>query len=271
MNAVFSPFSPLLETARAAALDALFPPRCGGCGRFSKRVFCAICQKQNTLLCPPHCLICGHPFDPLAFSTQLCFECRTQKPPLAVARAVWIFGGPPREAIHRLKYARKWALGARLAPFLSQILENDEQMRAFKPTLLVPVPLHKSRHKARGFNQSEILADELSKLCALPVASVLTRTRATPPQVGLDAAKRQLNVHDAFAVQSARDGQILQNQRVLLIDDVFTTGATLHECARALQKNGAAQVGALTLARQIHSELKPLFQKPIVLGELVTD
>ena len=271
MNAVFSPFAPWLETARSMALDAIFPPRCGGCGRFSKRVFCLNCQRRAVALRAPFCLRCGHPFDPLACSSDLCADCHKHPSPLSIARAAWIFGGPPREAIHRLKYARKWALGARLAPFLAQILENDQQLRAFHPTLLAPVPLHKARHRARGFNQSEILATELSKLCALPVAPILMRVRATPPQVGLDATQRQLNVRDAFAVSGAPASQTLENQRVLLIDDVFTTGATLRECARALRKNGASQVGALTLARQIEADFHPVFQKPVVAWELVTD
>ena len=269
-DSLFSSAS-LLQKAQSALMDALFPPRCAGCHRFSRALFCVNCQNGLTPIRPPFCLVCGDALDPEGLSAGLCKICRAHPSSLTIARAHWIFDGPPREAIHRFKYAGKWALGARLAPLLAENLKTDVGLCAFAPEIIVPVPLHPRRQRARGFNQSEILANELAKLCALPTLPILARSRATPPQVGLDSKQRELNVEGAFCVAKDSHKSSLENRRVLLIDDVFTTGSTLRECARALRENGALDVAALTLARQVRPDLRPLFQKPVVMWELLTD
>ena len=236
-------------------LDALFPPRCGGCRRFSQSLFCERCAPRVLPLSGSGCEVCGRLFDPLALGAPVCASCRARPPAFQKARAAWVFEGPPRELIHRFKYQRRFALAPRLARALLQTPGARAMLFDWRPQILVPVPLHPSRGRARGFNQSALLARELSNLCGLSHAELLHRVRPTPPQVGLTNAQRRRNVKDAFAVDAAlwqscavqADGT---GARILLIDDVFTTGSTLAECAATLHRAGAAHIGALTVARQ---------------------
>lgn len=181
----------------------------------------------------------------------MCALCREHPPAFGRARAAWVFEGPPREAIHRFKYNRRFALAPRLAHAMVGAPSTRAMIEAWQPQCLVPVALHGSRARARGFNQSALLARELGAIYRLPALELLRRTRRTPPQVGLNLKARRQNVRDAFVVNDDlwRRHQ-LDGARILLIDDVFTTGATLNECARVLRAMGAESVGALTIARQ---------------------
>ena len=231
-------------------LDALFPPRCAACLGWSRAPFCAACAPQLRPIGAPLCKNCGAPFDPLAFAASQCAQCRERPPQFGAARAAFHFDGPMREAIHRLKYNEKAALAARLAPLLEQILANDAVLSPLRPDFLVAVPLHPRRLKKRGFNQSHLLALELSRICRIPLAAPLRRTRNTTPQVELKSAERAKNVRGAFEIDAALWAKIGgKNARFLLIDDVITTGSTLGEAAKVLKKAGASEVCALTLAR----------------------
>ncbi|MBW3636177.1 MAG: ComF family protein [Armatimonadetes bacterium] len=238
---------PAFHPAWNAFLDALFPPRCAGCFEWSRDVFCARCTLQLRPIDAPLCESCGAPFDPLAYCASICVQCREKTPSFLAARSAFHFEGPLREAVHRFKYREKTALAARLAPFLAQTMARDAALSEFRPQALVPVPLHGARHKKRGFNQSALLARELGASLGVPVAELLKRTRDTPPQVGLNRKQRAANVRGAFVMDAARSDQ--KGARILLIDDVYTTGATLRECARVLKKAGASEICALTLAR----------------------
>ena len=245
------------------ALDALFPPRCGSCSRFSQAIFCARCASQLRPIVEPCCACCGQPFDPLARGDEVCARCRQHPPAFERARAAWVFEGPPRQAIHRFKYNRRFAFAPRLARAIAASPAARAMLERWQPHLLVPVALHASRARARGFNQSALLARELGAIFDLPALELLQRTRRTPPQVGLDLQARRKNVRRAFIVDenlwNKTNVEInLSGARILLIDDVFTTGATLDECARALRKSGASAVGALTIARQQQpDEIRP--------------
>ena len=242
-----SPFSITWQ----CALDALFPPRCGGCGQFSQEIFCEKCALGLIQMNEPCCQNCGRAFDPLAFSAEICARCREHPPAFERARACWVYEGPPRLAVHRFKYNRRYAMAPRLAQEMAQTPAAQSLLRNWQPDYLVPVALHASRARARGFNQSALLARELGLLCDVPALELLVRTRRTPPQVGLDLKARRRNVRAAFAIDETL-GQItkIAGARILLIDDVFTTGATINECARVLIKAGAGGVAALTVARQ---------------------
>ena len=199
-------------------------------------------------LAPPLCEHCGKPLPARGVGSSLCLACRNGG--LAVldwARAAYPFEGPLREAIHHFKYGKERAraehLGATMLPLLDQIPRDE-----FVSSLCVlPVPLSAARHRERGYNQAEELARVLATLSGSSLSTALVRTRATPPQVGLDRAARQRNVRGAFAW----DGPSLAAQRVLLVDDVLTTGATANECATALKAAGAAWVGLVTIARAV--------------------
>ncbi len=243
----FSPPAQLWQRA----LNALFPPRCGGCGQFSGALFCEKCAPQLRAIVEPCCASCGQPFDVLAFGADICARCREHPPAFKRARAAWLFEGPARETIHKFKYNRRFALAPRLARAMANAPATSIMLEAWQPQCLVPVALHSSRARARGFNQSALLARELGALFDLPAHDLLRRNRRTPPQVGLNLKERRQNVRQAFEInQNLWRKHDLDGARILLIDDVFTTGATLNECARVLIQAGASAVGALTIARQ---------------------
>jgi ComF family protein len=151
------------------------------------------------------------------------------------------YEGVARELIQLLKYGRIATLAGPMGQRLATSLPRDQRFDA-----IVPVPLHWRRRWQRGFNQSELLAREIARRSAIPVLNALKRVRATDPQVGLSNSRRRSNVAGAFVVKSV---QAISGKRILLVDDVMTTGATASACAAALKKGGAAHVAVLTLAR----------------------
>ena len=225
-----------VATAGQALLDLLFPPRCVGCGRVGD-LFCAACQAQIEPVRLPVCRRCGRP----AATDELCPACQRTPSDLDGIVTTAIFGPPLRDAIHHLKYrnGRRLAgpLGARLAAFWPG--------SGLVADLLVPVPLHADRLAERGYNQAELLARALATGVGVPVATdLLLRCKATLPQVTLGRAERIQNVAGAFLCQKDVTGR-----RIVLIDDVCTTGSTLEACAAALRARGAVTVWAFTLAR----------------------
>jgi ComF family protein len=173
---------------------------------------------------------------------DLCARCRTSPLQIERIRAAVYFEGALREAIHHLKYKGHTAL---VKP-LGNLMATYWQQHPMPADVVVPVPLHAIRLHERGYNQAALLARELTQQAGLTLDErMLVRKRATAPQVKLSAKERRENVHDAF--YCCDDG--LAGKRVLLIDDVCTTGATLEACAIALHESGARSVQALTLAR----------------------
>lgn len=198
----------------------------------------------------PWCGTCGRPLDPPAPAGH-CGRCLTAPPPFRRARS-WAYyssGGTERNPLARalwtLKYGRRADLGRRLG----NMLVTQTCFRAGEHDLLIPVPLHRDRLRWRGFNHSYLLAAPLARRLSLPLApTALCRKRATRPQVSLPETARLSNVRDAFSVP---DHRRVAGRRVLLVDDVFTTGATVAACATALDRAGATAVDVLTLARAV--------------------
>jgi len=172
---------------------------------------------------------------------ELCSMCHTHPLTVDGIRSVAFFEGVLREAVHEFKYQ-----GVRtLARPLARLMVEYQREHRLPAEVLVPVPLHPQREAERGYNQAALLARAMGEALQLPVVEhMLARVRATPPQVGLNAAERRTNVHAAFSATTAAAGR-----RVLLIDDVCTTGATLDACAVALKAQGAESVWGLTIAR----------------------
>jgi ComF family protein len=221
------------------AVDWIFPPTCGGCDVLGVR-WCAACQAQVEALTGPICPCCG---DPVA-DGGLCVNCRTQPPAFQALRSYGIFRGPLRNAIHRLKYQKDIGLGEPLSKPLIE-LYNDLQWGI---DVIIPVPLSERRNRERGYNQSGVLSKWLAFDIQKPVvSSALKRTRNTRPQVGLSAEERRHNVEGAFVADPAH----VKGKRILLIDDVTTTGSTISACAQTLQTAGASAVFGLTLARAV--------------------
>jgi ComF family protein len=234
-------------------LDLVFPAVCPVCATRSddpvRRPFCGACWAALPIGLGPGCAVCGEPFPGLG-GALACEACRRAPPPYAFARAVAAYETGMREAIHALKYGGRAAVATPLGQLLAETGPGvapaplDEWADA-----LVPVPLHRARLAERGFNQAEVLAQPCGVAWRLPVLErALVRTRPTAPQTDLDAEARRRNVRDAFGV--VRPAQIL-GRRLVLVDDVFTTGATVAAAARALRAAGAAAVAVLTLARVV--------------------
>ncbi len=221
----------------AGLLDLVFPPRCAGCGK-PGHWLCPACLALVERLTPPLCPRCGEPVD----EGWLCPRRRRHPQQLDGLRSAAWHSGPVRAAIHRLKYRGQRVLAGPLAGILAEAWRADPAPAG----LLIPVPLHPQRVRQRGFNQAALLARELGRALALPVDTQrLARIRHTPPQVGLSAAERLANVAGAFHYCGSK----LAGQRVCLIDDICTTGATLEACAAALRQGGAGSVWAYTVAR----------------------
>jgi ComF family protein len=240
-----------LKELAATAVDLLFPPRCVACHRFGAWL-CADCVKEIEVIHPPICPRCGLPLDSEARDNTTppkmpfgCNRCRSAPFPADRLRAYAFHSGPLREAIHQLKYQDLRALAAPLGQLMAEgwaNLSRDED--GFD--VIVPVPLHRARLRQRGYNQAALLARALGAHLQRPVAEdTLVRVKATAPQVDLDAQARRANVRDAFLCSDTS----LAGKRVLLVDDVCTTGATLEAASVALRDGGASSVWAYTLAR----------------------
>lgn len=230
-------------------LDALLPPRCLACGCLVERpgALCGDCWESIEFIGPPLCACCGLPFDYDLGPDALCGQCSREPPPLERVRAVMVYGDTSRRLVAGFKYRDRTEGGPAFAAWMSRVgaglLEEAE--------VILPVPLHWTRLFTRRYNQSAILARALGRAAGRPVAmTALARTRRTPPQVRLSAGARQRNVSGAFRVRSGREAEIA-DKRVLLIDDVLTTGSTLSACARALRRAGASGVDGLVLARVV--------------------
>ena len=225
----------------AVALDLMFPARCVGCGR-SGDFLCTACRATLQPIEPPFCRRCGRP---LSDGGTVCHDCRTA--PLAIAgiRSAYCFQGAIRKAVHELKYSDVTALARPLSHLVAPVVERlPAQVDA-----VVAVPLHSSRLRSRGYNQAELLARELARSARLPVlAGAVHRVRDTPSQVKVGGREaRRANVRGAFRCDDGR----VHGKRILLLDDVCTTGSTLSACAEALSAAGAASVWGVTVAREL--------------------
>ena len=232
------------EQLGGALLNLIFPPGCASCSKAcpADQAFCSQCLDDMVLIDPPYCQRCGKP--QLATESQnLCPECRQSSPAFDRARALGLHQGALARAVRALKYHGRLSAGEALARFWAEAIPPRWLRGA---DICAPVPLHPLRLIKRGFNQSLSLSARL----ALPglIPDLLIRRRHTKPQVGLGPEQRRQNVAQAFSLRPKYASQV-EGARIMLVDDVFTTGATVTECARELKFAGAAWVGVLTLVR----------------------
>lgn len=231
---------PQITTLKRVALDLFFPPWCIGCGREGKYI-CDSCREKLPLISPPICLKCGRPLT----EENICPGCIEGTVAIDGIRAPFLFHGVIRQAIHELKYRNLKAIAPSLAGFLHEYLLDNP----LPGDVLVPVPIHRTRRRERGYNQSSLIAREISRRNGLPVIEdCLIRSINTPPQVRTNSAsERRKNITDAFSCVNDR----LKGRQVILIDDVSTSGATLNTCAGVLKASGAAGVWGLTIALEM--------------------
>ncbi|MCX7624899.1 MAG: ComF family protein [Candidatus Sumerlaeaceae bacterium] len=228
-------------------LDVLFPRICCGCDERileKGRIVCKDCERAMRPLQLPLCPRCGEE-DSQAAAAGKCPSCPRGTIYFEAARAATVYEGPALQILERLKYRARSEYAEVIIPFLTRAAK--QYYDNIKIDSVVPVPLHRTRQRERGYNQSELLARGLGTALAIPVIpNMLRRVRHTPSQTHLDRRERAENVKGAFvAVNPATVG----NKVILLIDDVYTTGATLNECARVLRHAGADAIYALSFCR----------------------
>jgi ComF family protein len=231
-------------------LAVLLAPSCAACdaplSHPSRGPVCGACWDAIGRFTPPLCGRCGDPqpswrvLGVAAADASWCARCRRRPSALTTSRAIGAYDGSLRAIVHAFKYeacrSLSRGLGARLRESAADVLAAAD--------IVVPVPLHRSRRRTRGFNQARELAGRLG----VPMVEALRRTRATPSQTDLPADARHGNMRNAFALGR---GQAVEGLRIVLVDDVSTTGATIEACARVLRAAGAADVSAVTAARVV--------------------
>jgi len=231
-------------------IQFFLPPQCHCCGKFleeGEEGICSDCLSEIRWIEPPFCSVCGTPFASKVVENHPCSACAGGRRYFEIARALGYYKGPLQEAIHRWKYQGR----TYLSPVFGKWMARGFQ-RYWEPTsldLLIPVPLHRKRLRERGFNQSLLLVQELSRRTGIPYYKrVLLKKRHTFPQVSLSGVEREKGVRGAFHVTGKEE---LEGKSILLVDDVYTTGATVNECSKVLMEAGAERVDVLTLAHAV--------------------
>ncbi len=223
-------------------LDLIYPPFCQVCNTVGEDYLCAECIEKIDIIGPIHCRTCGMPTEQFK-----CSDCQVREYYFESASSAGVFDGALKEAIHQLKYNSRVVLADPLAEIMVRSFPDTRLVG--KIDVVVPIPIHHSRYLERGFNQAEELASRFSKCLGLTLSkNALVKTKKTPHQVGLPHELRFINVQGVFRVNNPAS---IAEKRVLLIDDVFTTGSTLNEAAKALTDAGAISVYAYTLARSL--------------------
>jgi len=250
----------------------LFPSDCRICSNpltnISRLPVCQECLSTMRPMIAKLCSLCGERLPGLYVVTSqtgetLCGICRRITPPYERAMAYGSYDGGLRELVHLLKYERVRPAANVLGRMLAEVLANLEPSFGEAPVLLIPVPLHSSKQRQREFNQTELIAHAALKLRPSDRLSLslkaLERRRATQSQIGLSSHQRRENMRGAFAVMQSQE---IKDREILLVDDVFTTGTTVSECARVLRRAGASKVWVATVARTL--KLETHFAQPPV-------
>ncbi len=229
-------------------LDLVYPRDCLNCGNLvAGEKFDYICQECEGKLYrvePPWCSTCGFPFYGMVESSRNCPHCVELDPVFEEGRTLFLYRAVGKELIHQLKYNRAHYL---LGDFKRLILEAGDLPEFLNGAILVPIPLHSRKMRERGFNQSVLLAHCIAEVIGnIPVETLLQRVLDTASQTPLGREKRIKNMERAFALQPG--ATIAANKKYVVVDDVFTTGATLNSCCKALREAGADRLSVLTLA-----------------------
>jgi ComF family protein len=244
-----------LRASFGLVVDVALPQLCASCREpVGDAGLCAACWAKLSFIAPPYCERLGIPFTYDPGPGILSMEAIADPPAYHRARAAVRYDEVARTLVHAFKYGDRLDL----APTMGRWMGNAGRTLLSEADALVPVPLHWRRQWARRFNQSALLAEVIGKTSALPVAyKALKRVKATPQQVGLSQSARAQNVQGAFRVPP--DGKAaVAGRRLILIDDVLTSGATMDACARSLLRAGAAQVDALVFARVVAGARNPI-------------
>ena len=237
---------PKLEPVRALA-SLFYPSLCSVCSApvEASEYLCGPCSCKAPRIKAPFCSKCSEPFPGAITEEFSCANCSHRVLHFEAAVAAFRSRGVVRKIVHEFKYGRHLHLRHPVADWLLETLD-DPRLHGRRFDVVVPVPLHPARKRERGFNQAEVLAELLSARAGVPLRPILERIRYTTTQTAFDRTERMENLHNAFRLRKNAD---VRDLRVLLIDDVLTTGSTLSECARVLKAAGALSVHAATAAR----------------------
>ncbi|WP_309382373.1 ComF family protein [Cerasicoccus frondis] len=242
-----APISRYFQHWSQQLLDVLYPREClvygepvesnSPCRFLSRRAL-----EMIYFIHEPHCSTCGAPFFGELLALRECPHCRELNPAFSRGRSLFLLRDTGREFIHELKYNN----GRHLAPDLTPILQRNPRFLEFlQGSVLVPIPLHAVRERERGYNQSLLISQQLSQASGCPTVEMLQRVKFTETQTRLDRSQRQANLRNAFALKPGVKAPL--QQRITLVDDVFTTGATLNSAAKTLLAAGVEQIDVVTL------------------------
>ena len=228
----------------------LLPKQCHCCEKFlgeGQQGICTDCLSEIHWIEPPFCSVCGAPFVSKEVRNHPCSNCLTKRKYFTMARALGAYDGSLQDAIHRWKYQGKIALTSFFGEWMTERLYDYWDPNLFD--LLIPVPLYPRRLRERGFNQALLLVKELSHRTGIPCGKrVLQKVRPTVPQVNLNGVEREKEVRESFHIIKRKE---VEGKSILLVDDVYTTGATVNECSKVLLAAGAERVDVLTLAHAL--------------------
>lgn len=239
-----------LRKACSGVLDLLLPPRCPLCRDIVpvSGNFCAGCWNRLDFLTAPMCACCGFPFPYDVGEAALCGECAAEPPAYDTARAALVYNEASADLVLGLKYGDRTQLSRIMAAMMARAARESLE----QAPLIVPVPLHRRRLRQRFFNQAALIAAALGKRAGIPVCvDAMLRIRDTPPSKGMSRKARFDNVKSAIRVAAHARSRVA-GRRILLVDDVMTTGATAGVCARQLKRVGALRVDIVTFARVTH-------------------
>ena len=231
------------------AIAFALPPRCPGCGAIvaDDHLFCLGCWGALDMLGRPACAVCAEPLGAMAHDEARCGPCLAEPPPFTTARAAVAYGPIARALALKLKYRRRTGLAVTMARLMRR------RVGAIDDMLVMPVPLHRRRLWGRGFNQSALIARALVRTSGGSLAvDALVRRKATPVLRGLGPSGRSRAVAGAFAIAPEWADRV-KGRRILLVDDVYTTGATVSGCARLLKRAGAGEIHVLCWARVVRN------------------
>ncbi len=225
-------------------INILFPLKCPVCDEtrpFGETLVCPECRKKLPVITGPRCFKCGRPVE--YEEQEICFECGKKDHVYSRGFAAFLYNEDMRKAMSDYKFNNRRDNGEFFARELAKAGEGF--VRSFAPDMLVPVPVHRTRYRTRGYNQAEIIAERVGQMLGVEVCDVLERRRKTLPQKKLGSKEREENLKKAFAVNADAKNAIKAG-RILLVDDIYTTGSTVNSCAALLLKEGACEVGFLS-------------------------
>ena len=247
MTLITIPLTSLFKQLTQLVVEIFYPRSCLHCGdaveHSDYQFLCSACSRELFLSKPPSCSTCGYPFFGMLAGPRICPHCTELDPLFEQGKTLFLAKGPARSIIHALKYQSGFYVLEDVKVMIAKIPSYKDY---FDGAILVPVPLHPTKERERGFNQSLVIAKSLNDATmAKDLQNLLVRKVYTQTQTRLSRNGRHQNVKNAFALAS--DAVVITNQTYILVDDVITTGSTFNACAAALREAGATQIKVVTL------------------------